>query len=812
MPGLAVALAALLAAPAAAAPAAPSPAPVSAVDRCLVVDALTGLTPDERRQLVDACRRHAPPPPPLAALLARVAARADWESAALGDLLAGGAPHQDLGPDPAAAARLKAVRDGLQARLAGCATLHKPLDAYLADRDAGELPSPPFTADSVAACLRRGPDELADLALLTIPADDPAAQVFVAAAAGERVVVQWLGDGDAVVHRGRRIYVAVVPRWSVVSVRAGAAAQLPHLWHGFVTWHRTIWDSPPAAGCLRMSVDLDADTTLLLDGRVLTRGERLAHRTIGVPAGAHTLAAVRCAGDTCVQRFRETLPAATPGDNLCQDVALDLHQRRSVAILQARSAPGCDAALAWRAGQLAADLLQRNEKEIGRTFRDLAAYASMTQALGNLYDGLNPAEGRAVGASTGSDSLELVSSIAKEAWRQGIDELVTLEFRCTGPATGYSLQATKISIKEAFDRQLGAVRGLDLKNLLRIHTVPFNDPTQLPSTVNAVLSHLFTDKYLLFREGPSRFSYRTHPTIELIGSSPIVADAPEVDVHPVERSDDPRAPCGAPLRRWRGLTTTVNKQTALTSADNSETFSARLRVRRPGPHYLFARWSSSVMSIPGRCIDFFVPPRELWGSVIIAPDLTYRTPVTDLSARHFRFTLGHTWYLRGRPWLGLGAALAYTYTRYAARDGLPAWQDLTVDPALTHAALDWGRHALVLGPLLELRSRSAHIPVEFRGRLTAGIGPALVNVAGLAAVPEFATTARFGTSDLRMRWTVDAAAELGVSAFAGPLAITPLVALGATALNDMNSSRWAVSATGGAGLYVGFGLHLGGAP
>lgn len=805
MPGLAVVFAALLAAPAAAAAAAPSPAPDGAVDRCLAVDALTGLTPDERRQLVDACRRHAPPPPPLAALLARVAARADWESAALGDLLAGGAPHQDLGPDPAAAARLKSVRDGLHARLAGCAALHRSLDAYLADRDAGELPSPPFTADSVAACLRRSPDELADLALLTIPADDPAAQVFVAAAAGERVVVQWLGDGDSVVHRGRRIYVAVVPRWSVVSVRAGAAAQVPHLWHGFVTWHRTIWDSPPAAGCLRMSVDLDADTTVLLDGRVLTRGERLAHRTIGVPAGAHTLAAVRCAGDTCAQRFRETLPAATAGDNLCQDVALDLHQRRSVAILQARGAPGCDAALAWRAGQLAADHLHRTAAASGRSFRDLASYADITAAVGSLRAGLNPGAGQAVGASTGSDSLDLVASVAKEAWRQGIDELVTLELRCSA-AGDHTLQATRISVREAFERPLGAVAGLDLNNLMHVQSQAFAGESQLPSTVAAVLDHLLVGKYLHFREGESRFHYRKTARIELVGSSPVPGDAPTFSAEPRARGADARNPCGpaAPARRTR---ISIRDDT-----DPSDDHNLRFRVSRPGPYMLTARWASESAALPGRCIDFFVPPRELWGSVIIASDLTYRTPITDVSARHFRFTLGHTWYLRGRPWLGLGAALAYTYTRYAARDGVPAWQDLTVDPALTHAPLDWGRHALALGPLLELRSRSAHLPVEFRGRLSAGIGPALVNVAGLADVPEFATTARFGTSDLRMRWTVDAAAELGVSAFAGPLAITPLVALGATALNDMASSAWAISATGGAGLYIGFGLHLGGAP
>ena len=164
--------------------------------------------------------------------------------------------------------------------------------------------------------------------------------------AGERAVLQWFAPEEAIVRGERRLFVVVVPAWSVVTVRASHSdAATARSWGGFVTHDRTVWDDPPEFGCLRLSVDLDADTTLLIDGKTLSRGQRLAHRTVGVQAGPHELVALRCAAPgQCVVRFRETLPpAATTGtQNLCQDVALDLHQPRSVAIVRASAAPGCD--------------------------------------------------------------------------------------------------------------------------------------------------------------------------------------------------------------------------------------------------------------------------------------------------------------------------------------------------------------------------------------------------------------------------------------------------------------------------------------
>lgn len=524
--GLAVVLATLVwfALPTVAGAAAPAEA------RCLAARALSGLTPAEQQRLATRCAGRGRPGPEDAPMLARLAARAGWEAAALGELLDGAAPHLDLGASAPESKRLQAVRRALQdslverpglAQKPGCKPVAAALDDYAAAREAGEPTVPPFAGAYLddGRCVPLDAAALADINILTIPAD-AAESLFVAAAAGERVVLQWFGPSDAVAYKNRRVFVVAVPSWSVVTVRAAARdVTAATTWSGFVIHDLTLWDRPPAAGCLRLSVDLDADTALLLDGHVLTDGERLAHRTVGVVAGAHELVALRCAGGSeCAVRFREVLPASaqTGTQNLCQDLALDLHQPRSVAILRVSAAPGCDAALAWRANGVATDYLRRNQSRTGRVFRDLASYATLTEALGAMRTSLNPAAGATVGASTGADSLELVATVAKEAWRQGIDELVSLELRCTaGDAPALTLQGSSISVREVFGRSRGDVAGLDLTKLLRLQSLEFRSDAQLQSTVEGVLDQLLGRSYLRIREGAASFPYRQRARVEL---------------------------------------------------------------------------------------------------------------------------------------------------------------------------------------------------------------------------------------------------------------------------------------------------------
>ena len=829
--------------------------------RCLGASALAGLAPDESRRLGALCSPRARPGPDDAPLLARLTARASWESAALADLVDGGAPHLDLergATSSGAATRLLAMRRGLQGLAArhglagvGCTGVREALTAYFADLAADEVPAPPFTRSKLAdgRCVPLDPIALADVHLLTISGDATDA-VFVAAAAGDRVVLQWLGPADVVSHEGRRVFVVAVPPWSVVTVTATPRdSAVARSWHGFVTRDQTLWDQAPEVGCLRLSVDLDAHTALLLDGRVLTRGQPLAHRSFGVHAGDHELVALRCAeGGECVVRFRESLPAGprTSTQNLCQDVALDLHQPRSVAVLRTVAAPGCDAALAWQAGVLAADYLRRNEAATGRVFRDLASYATLTEALGSLRTSLNPAAGAAVGAATGADGLELVGTVAKEAWRQGIDELITLELRCAGQDGGLSLEGNALSVREVFTRARGEVAGLDLKRLLRVQSLRLGAEAQLESTVGGVLDQLLGRSYLRIREGAAGFPYRHTARLELAAFGDAASDGrPTLTAYALA---DAHRPAPALCRTLRGpderagfaaaeaLTHTLGAARPMRVTGEDEAaqaghaelrsagatlLTATLRATRPGTYLVVARWQAA----DGRagpvadatCIRFEVPDGELWASVMFAPDLTVVTPIRDYRSRHLRVMLGHTWY-RPLGWLGLGVAGGYSYTRYLSAAGLPAWQDFGVPPMRTRQSLEWHRHAVLLGPLVELRSRRATWPVELRARLAAQLGVALIDVSDLVSDDalgpgsNFATSAAFGTDSLRVRPTLDATLELGFGWHAGPLALTHVVTLGVVGANDMFSATRAVTAVGGAGLFAGVGLIVGGAP
>ena len=849
--------------------------------RCLAARALSGLTPAEHTRLFTLCSTRGRPGPSDAPLLARLAARMTWESAALGELLAGAAPHLDLGPDPADLKRLQAVRRALREALVdrrglttvpGCKPLAAAVDAYAADRDAREPTTAPFAGAYLedGRCVAVDAAALADLNILTVPADDADA-LFVAASAGDRVVLQWFGPEDVVVHRGRRLFVVAVPGWSTVTVRATPRdAAAAATWHNFVIQDATLWDRAPAAGCLRLSVDLDADTTLLLDGRVLTRGKPLAHRTVGVIDGAHELVALRCAArGACAVRFREVLPASdrTGTQNLCQDLALDLHQPSSVAVLRVTAAPGCDAALAWRAAGLAADYLRRSETATGRVFRDLASYATLTEALGAMRTSLNPGAGATVGAQTGADSLEVVATVAKEAWRQGIDELISLELRCTpGDAADLALQGSALSVRDVFNRAQGEVAGLDIKQILRVQSLDFRGAAQLESTVAGVLDQLLGRSYLRIREGAGVFAYRQRARVELaayghseeVGRPELSAyhiaephhGAPRVcqaldrdDRRPalsfveehtrnVSRRERIRVPLGDELDilvdgleetrevvrtvagdQAAGMIprVTVDKRLRPAAATRIE---GSFRARRPGTYLVVARRrraDGTTAIADATCVRFDVPAHELWASVVFAPDLTTRTPIRSWGARHLRVQIGHTWY-RPRDWLGLGVAGGYTYTRYVSSAGLPSWQDFQIDAATGRSELDWHRHAIVIGPLVEVRSRRATLPVEFRARLAAALGVAIIDVSDLLGFPDFATPAQFGTSKLRVAPTADLTLELGFGYDAGPLAVAHVISLGAVALNDMRSGRTSVTAIGGAGLFAGLGLILGGKP
>ncbi len=816
---------------------------------CVAAWGISGLAPEEHTRLAELCARGAAPTSADRPLLAAIVTRASWEAAILGELVRGGAPHLDLGPDAVAAARLRGLREALRQALAQrgkfttpvCKDMREAVRDYFADRAAGATPVPPFAAPTMAGdrCLALEAAAVDETHFLTIPADDITGLV-VAAGTAERVVLQWLAADEALEVDGRRLFVVAVPRWSVVTVQAsrkdtGASAT----WHGFLTRDATIWDRQPEAGCLRVSVAVDPETTLLLDGQPVTRGVPLARRTVGIVAGEHEFVAVRCDANGCGVRFREALGEATrtSTQNLCQDIEIDLQQSGSVAVLAASTAPGCDQAIGWQVGTIAGEYLRRAESGTGKQFRDLKAYASLTDSLAALKASLNPGAGQTVGARTGGDTLDVLGTVAKEAWRQGIDELVTFELRCDADGNEYTLAGSVIGVREVFTRDRG-LQGLDLQDLLRVESVRVRGPLQLASAVASLLDRLFDRDFIRFREGPPEIPYRQRAHLELLAYSRLEGrrgGLPEVSAYRLDQSQSGvPAVCQALARRFddtalmaaqaaasalaghRPVRVLVRRSEELADANAHTTgATASFRARQPGTYLVVARWPGAARTGPvvaATCVRFAVPDTEFWGSVMFAPDLTTRNGVREYQATHLRVHLGKTWY-RPLPWLGFGVFGAYTFTNVVDREGQPAWQDLHADQTLSRKRAQWFRHGLMLGPQIEARSRRATLPVELRARMSAGLGVAILNVREInEAFTEFRTPEMLNANNLRVAPVLDVLLELGVGYNAGPMAIVHTLMAGALSVNDMMTASGAATVRNGSSLVFGLGLTLGGAP
>jgi len=818
-------------------------------DRCVAAWGVSGLEAEERARLADLCARTARPVLADLPLLVAMVTRASWEAAIVGELVRGAAPHLDLGSDTAAAARLLALRRGLRGALVEravlgsgytpvCKDMRTSLQEYLEDRNAGEIPLPPFAAHTIGAdrCLGLEQAAVSESHFMTIPADEATA-LLVAAATAERVVLQWLSTDDAVEVDGRRVFVVAVPRWSMVTVQASRKdAGAPATWHGFLTRDATIWDRQPEAGCLRLSVAVDPETTLLLDGRPVTRGVPLLRRTLGVVAGEHEFVAVRCEKGGCGVRFREQLgeEARTSTHNLCQDIEIDLKQSGSIAVLGATTAPGCDPAIGWQVGTLAGEYLRRSEASTGKRFSDLKAYASMTDSLGALKASLNPGAGQAAGARTGADSLDVLGTVAKEAWRQGIDELVTFELRCNADGSDLTLAGSVIGVRDVFTRERG-LEGLDLQELLRVEAVRFRGLPQLASAVASVLDRLSGREFIRFREGPTAITYLQRARLELLAHSRHSlrrGALPEVSAHHI---GDPRRPApelckallhrgrdgalgsitallGSPGRRPATRVSVRRNDDISDSSVNASNATASFRAPRPGTYLVVARWPGEREPADATCVRFEVPDTEVWASVMFAPNLTTRNGVRELQASHLRVHLGKTWY-RPLPWLGFGMFGAYTYTNIVDREGQPAWQDIHADQSRSLERMQWFRHTVLLGQLIEARTRKATLPIELRARLGTGFGVAITDV---NRIPEeftgLRTPEQLNANNLRLSPAIDVVLELGVGYHAGPVAVSHTLMLGALAVNDMVTAASAATARNGSSLVMGIGLILGGAP
>lgn len=836
---------------------APRAAEAAALDvrGCLAAWGLAGLAPEEKEALVGVCSRRARIEAQLVPVVTAVATRGTWESAALGRLLVGGAPHLDLGTasDQAGlAGRLKALRQRLQTELverrasatrkgdARCGWVREAFDAYAADLAGGAVPSPPIAgyALSEEGCLGLDPQWVGEAHFLTIAAEG-ASGLTVVAGTAERAVVQWFSPADAIVHEGRRIFVVAVPRMSVVTVEAQHASGLAARWHGFVARDLTVSDQAPAASCLRLSIDLDADTTLLLDGHPVTQGTSLKRQTFGVLGEGHELVGLRCGEGRCTESFREALAGAAGGRKVCEDIKLDLHRRSSVAVLGATPAPGCDRGLAYKVGVQAEDYLRASAAATGREFRDLKAVASATEALASLKESLNPEEGRTVGAATGADSMALLGTVAKEAWRQGIDSLLSFELRCeaSGGQAGYRVVGSRLAVRDLLDRQRGEVAGLDLQRMVMVESLHVGHAAQISTAVAGVIDRLFALDYVRLLVAEPRVAYRRGAEVEVsvygkaLGASAIdpapIVEATligDVGARPpicnllarAERGAAERQQAQALLqgregRRYRGSVEMRRGDAGEDEANpRSAVHVAAVRPGPPGVYLVTARWEGAPVLADAACITFEIKRSEVWGSVGLALDATTRAALNDYQWLHLRVMVGRTFY-RWRPWFGLGVAGGYTLGRYLSREGLPTWQDVTVDPEGSDQPFEWTRHAVLVGPMLELRTRKATFPVELRGRVSVVGGLAIVGVGRLPQqFKSFVTRDPLNNPNVRFRPTFDVLLELAVTWAAGPVVFGQGLFFGAVGVNDMVSAKHAATAVNGGGLVFGLSMTIGG--
>jgi hypothetical protein len=177
------------------------------------------------------------------------------------------------------------------------------------------------------------------------------------------------------------------------------------------------------------------------------------------------------------------------------------------------------------------------------------------------------------------------------------------------------------------------------------------------------------------------------------------------------------------------------------------------------------------------------------------------TPSPAPDQLYARTRLGYTHYLR--PIVGLGVFAGHGYTHYEWPDGRPAWQDLGVKD---NAALAWQRHALLVGGVVELRTRVARLPFDLRLRAAPTLSVGFLRLGRLPpGMTEFRD--RNDTLDIDLDLHFDAAIGYDI----GRVAVQHLLLFGLHAVDD-SILRTPNRIDDSGGFFIGLGLGLGGAP
>lgn len=810
---------------------------------CSIAEAIDALTPDGRDALKQACTGGSAPEEALQGAIFRMVSLPGWRSAGLAQLLApmrgnprvlrrAGAPAPDL---PRAQASL-AVRPDV---LAGpqCSDLRRAVEAFVADTQQGEPAASPFIHDdaALARCVGVDADALRTTRLVALRADH-VEELFVAAAAPDFAWITWLQPRDALAFGRHRFFVVAAPPGApMLAVARLTNTEVPAVWRGIVSHDEVGWPESPDLTCIDLDVRLGPAGRLYLDGAPVPRDEGGVSRVLTVTRQSHELVALECPGGPrpCHVRYREELPesALQRRINQCLGVRLDLapRARPTVAILDATQGRSCDTA-PLRADGLrrgAAEYLSSGAPRASHDFHDLAAFAAATDALSALRARLNPVAGVAAGPDPGADGADLIGSAAKEAWRQGIDVLLSFDLQCVRreDAWVYRLTATRVALSSMFSRGRHGGGSLDLGSFIESSAEEFQALERLPVALASVIDRSLAVPYLRLLFDAASVPFRRGAALTVQRHA---GDAAPVDKHAVvvrarrlnlssarpelcrrlEQTLTAEPTLLAEAERafatGRGAPIDLPLQPDRAAADGrllARSDRAHLRGHPPGWYLVVARWADDDVPRAAACVELTASGREVWADLALSVGAMHLAPSPAPDQLYARTRIGYTHYLR--PIVGLGVFAGHGYTHYEWQDGRPAWQDLGVQD---NAALVWQRHALLVGGIVELRTRVARLPFDLRLRAAPTLS---VGFLRHGQVPPGMT--EFLARDNRLDVDLDLHFDAAIGYDIGPVAVQHLLLLGLHAVNDaILHTPNRIDANGG--FFIGLGLGLGGAP
>jgi len=852
---------------------------VMPVDRCDGAWAIDRLDADERLALHAACDGQAVPPATLHKTLRRLLGADGWHAGALAWLVGPtqtrrwtwslSLPAKARSKAPPIDALQRAIDRNMPAFAAGerCSELRRSsliadfLEAASNDSEPEELP---FDSDFLR-CLGIDAHLSEGTRLLTIRADGLDSLV-VAFGNTRSTLTRYFARDEMLLLGKHRFVIAAVPEGTPVTIIGNHRGQeVPLQWRAVVGRNQAVWMVPVRQACVSFNVRLGDDERLFVDGQEVPALAEKGGRAIDQPmilsrdlpqavVPDHEIAVLSCTEEqSCAIRYLSKIPAATQRPeprHLCEPFRLDLRPRKQqqVAVIRTSRGATCDQSPLWADDLrdriryfLTTDARHRGKRELA----DVYAYAEISGALASLEGDISQGPGAAKGPDRGVDTSEALGTVAKEAWRQGLDMLMTFEVQCLPKPDQpdeytYSLQGTMIGVDEIFGRGFYGDQGLDLDRYIKIESISFDSPSLQDAALAALLDRLFSvpsSRFLhdqistnyrepaqlrvgtMFPGGDEtvtpealRVLFKRMPRRRGIDRSPLADRGtwrPEIcdRLTRVSRSgDETMKEVAITLDELPGKTGELNMLLSREGTDHSVSrqsgiHSRDLTPRLPG-WYLVARQDEGGAVSDAICVDATYSSREIWGELMVAGGPTVLTS-TEVDTFLTRARVGYAYY--PFSWLGVGVRGGYQNARYTLSEGVASWQDLDV----VSPSISWQRHALTVGPLLEARTRFSRLPMEFRARFSPYLDLGLVSVPHEnvpVSLSEFRTTT---VSDTFFDIDVGVDLDLIIGYALGPVQIQHGLMLGVMAVDDRFRATGVTAAENFAGV-LGFSLGVGG--